>query len=300
MCEYKMKISIICGFLGVGKTTLLKNILAEKGPSVAVLINEFGEVGIDKNLVQSGTDVDITELPSGCICCTMRTNLVAAVQEIINRLKPDQLIIEPSGIATTSGVLDALSTSELSDKIVIESVTGIIDCADFLENIKAEVYGNYFYDQIANADVILLNKADLVTPEIIVQIQEIVEKYNKHAVILPSVFCKVSLPKGQFNERPQVIRYHFAPKFESFVDGITIPITREKVAAILQQIAEGKYGNIVRAKGIYQSSNGMENFDYVQGKISFGKPVGVDQTKFVFIGTDIDRQQLVKSINLQL
>ncbi len=285
-----MKVQLICGFLGAGKTTLLKNILQEESAGTVVLVNEFGELGIDGALISEGTSVDVVELPSGCICCSLRANLVGAMQEIMENMEPQRLIIEPSGIASPSSIILGLQGADFRDKIELAPVIGVIDMTLFIEMVRENDFSNFFQDQVTNSDIILLNKADLVTPEVIDECRMAVIEMNPSALIIPTVYCRAEIPDTQ--PKGEVTHFHYSPRFnaESFkFPGLVI---KDKINSLLNNLESKEFGEIFRAKGIIKTTHGTEVFDYVHGLINFSSLNEADENRFVFIGRDLDRTKL--------
>jgi len=138
-----MDVLLVSGFLGAGKTTLIKHLLtSEIGwiGKVAVIVNEVGEVGIDGTLL-SGQNVDMVELTSGCICCTIQTDFIKAVQEIRDRVDPDFLVVEATGVAQPGDMFDILFYSPLSDFTALKNMVTVVD-ADFFK--AREVLGTFY------------------------------------------------------------------------------------------------------------------------------------------------------------
>lgn len=159
----KARVMLITGFLGAGKTTLLKNILnQDTGPrDTVVIVNEYGAVGIDGSLL-SGGESEIIELASGCICCTLAVDLRAQLIQIWDRFSPSRIFIEASGLADPAPIIKLLTNDEMSDRIGSIKTITVLD-ADCWE--MREVMGRIFFNQIDSADLILLNKADLLGGE---------------------------------------------------------------------------------------------------------------------------------------
>lgn len=292
-----MKIKIISGFLGAGKTTCVKNIIKKADGSIAVIVNEFGDVGIDAEALIKGDVVDMVELPSGCICCTLKNDLVSAVKEIKNKFNPTRLIIEPSGLAVPSGILEALEPIADEFGLEIEAIIGIVDADSFLSNIHSGLFGDFYTDQLANSDLILINKADLVNEKTIQAIEEELRKYNSHAILLSTVNCETDLPDMMREHGTEFLHLHFDHDFDSLAITLDRAYDRGLLEEVLKEMKAGKYGVIYRAKGIYKTpEGGYEKMDYVQGNYDFEKFPDSHGSKLIFIGKDFDRKALEKRL----
>jgi G3E family GTPase len=161
MYANKLPVTVISGFLGAGKTTLVNRLLAQHaGDTIGVIVNEFGEVGIDGELIVAD-DSPLIEIRNGCVCCTVRTDLVAGVKALLARtdIKLDRLIVETSGLADPAPVLQTfLADADLLMQVALEAVVTLVDAANFQRQIDDAIAA----EQIAFADVILLNKAALI------------------------------------------------------------------------------------------------------------------------------------------
>ena len=185
-------VTILTGFLGAGKTTLLNHILSNQdGLKTAVLVNEFGEIGIDNDLVVS-TSADMVELSNGCICCTINGELMDAVERILQRPEPlDYLVVETTGLADPLPVAMTFLGSELRDQTRLDSIITLIDA----ENCNARVFESAVgRSQIIYGDILLLNKTDLVSTARIKELEESLRDIKKDARILHSVKGDVPLP----------------------------------------------------------------------------------------------------------
>lgn len=159
----KTPVNLITGFLGVGKTTAMLNLLARRpaGSRWAVLVNEFGQVGIDgATLTQDG--VAVREVPGGCICCTAQLPLRVALTKLLREVRPERLLIEPTGLGHPAGVIDVLRGEGLASALELRNVICLVDP----RQLNDEQYRSLetYQDQIALADVLVANKGDLATP----------------------------------------------------------------------------------------------------------------------------------------
>jgi len=187
----KIPATVITGFLGAGKTTLIRHMLSNaEGRKIALIINEFGDLGVDGDLLKSCdsevcTDDDILELSNGCICCTVAEDFVPTLETLLNReTKPDHIVIETSGLALPQPLVRAFNWPEISTKVTVDGVVTVVDgkavqegqFAHDLEAIAAQrtadetldhetPLAELFDDQLACADMIVVNKSDLLSPD---------------------------------------------------------------------------------------------------------------------------------------
>ena len=185
-------VTILTGFLGAGKTTLLNHILSNQdGVKTAVLVNEFGEIGIDNDLVVS-TGEDMVELSNGCICCSINGELLEAVDRILERPDPvDYLVVETTGLADPLPVAMTFLGSELRDQTRLDSIITLIDAENFGPEVLDTEVGR---SQVIYGDILLLNKTDLVEEERLQALETSLKEVKKDARILRSVKGEVPLP----------------------------------------------------------------------------------------------------------
>jgi G3E family GTPase len=190
----KVPVTVLTGYLGAGKTTLLNRILSEPhGQKYAVIVNEFGEIGIDNDLVV-GADEEVFEMNNGCICCTVRGDLVRIIDGLMRRKgKFDAIIVETTGLADPAPVAQTFFMDEnVGRKAKLDAVVTVADAKWLLERLKDAPEAK---NQIAFADVILLNKSDLVTPEELREVEARIRGINPYAKVHRTERCRIALPE---------------------------------------------------------------------------------------------------------
>lgn len=195
-------VTILSGFLGAGKTTLLNNILnADHGLKIAVLVNDFGEINIDAQLVV-GVEGETVTLSNGCICCTIRDDLLRAVLTLLQREdRPEYIVVEASGVSDPMAVAMTFRLPELAPLVRLDSVIAVVDADQLLDLSDHDAM--LAYDQIGVADIVILNKIDLVTPEYLAQVEAEILRLVPDTRILRATYARVPpellLGVGQFD-----------------------------------------------------------------------------------------------------
>src|SRR5580693_5996299 len=192
MAQAQVPVTVLTGYLGAGKTTLLNRILSEQhGKKYAVIVNEFGELGVDNDLVVNA-DEEVFEMNNGCICCTVRGDLIRIIEGLMKRKdKFDGIIIETTGLANPAPVAQTFFVDEgVRAKTRLDAIVTVVDAKHLPQRLEDSHEAE---DQIAFADVIVLNKTDLVTPEELDAVEQQIRRINKFAKIHRSTKADVPI-----------------------------------------------------------------------------------------------------------
>ncbi|MBR6257191.1 MAG: GTP-binding protein [Lachnospiraceae bacterium] len=185
------KIEVISGFLGAGKTTLIQKLLKEAwaGEQVVLIENEFGEIGIDGGFLKEA-GVEITEMNSGCICCSLVGDFGTALKDVMKRFTPDRIVIEPSGVGKLSDVVRAIQTAELGDDVVLNSAIVVVDatkCKLYIKN-----FGEFFINQVEHAGTIILSRTGNISDDKLKTALELLKQHNDKATIITTPWDQIT------------------------------------------------------------------------------------------------------------
>jgi G3E family GTPase len=185
-----MRVNLLFGFLGSGKTTLVRRLIGERGRDLrtAVIVNEFGDVGIDGDILR-GNNVNLVELNSGCLCCTLKGSLLLAIEELRAKNGVERVIVEATGVAQPGDLLETLADPTLKEKLEIGPLVTVVDAAKF-SKLQA-MLGEFYTAQIENADIVILNKADLAGADELEAVRCEVQELNPSATFLFAEQCDV-------------------------------------------------------------------------------------------------------------
>ena len=184
------KIDILSGFLGAGKTTLIKKLIdqAFSGEKLVLIENEFGEIGIDGGFLKEA-GVEITEMNSGCICCSLVGDFGTALQKVIDEYHPDRVLIEPSGVGKLSDVMKAVTDIGVKADVVINSATTVVDvkkCKMYMKN-----FGEFFNNQVESAGTIVLSRTQEVSADKVNEVVAVLKEHNEGATIITTPWDEI-------------------------------------------------------------------------------------------------------------
>ncbi len=303
-------VTVLTGYLGSGKTTLLNRILThEHGKKVAVIVNEFGEVGIDNQLVID-TDEEIFEMNNGCICCTVRGDLIRIIGNLMKRRhKFDHLVIETTGLADPAPVIQTFFVDEdMREQLELDAVVTVVDAKHIWQHWEADEA----QEQIAFADVILLNKTDLVTPDVLDELERRIRGMNAMAKIYRTRNSQVGMDAllgvkafdldraleidpeflGEDAHQHDETVYSVALVAEGALDG-------DKLNNWLGKLLQTQGPDIFRMKGILNIAGESDRFVFQGVHMIFeGKPDRpwkdneTRKNELVFIGRNLDEAKL--------
>ncbi|MBO0872699.1 MAG: GTP-binding protein [Pseudonocardia sp.] len=293
-------VTLLTGFLGSGKTTLVNHLLTERPQRrIAVIVNEFGELGIDSALIANRDD-EVLELANGCVCCASRGDLIRAIRTLVSADHAlDHLLVEGSGLADPGPVVEALVNPPLAELLAYRGTVTCVDAANFDANLE---HAEAAYNQLSHADLLIINKIDLVKDDIARRIRQGLRLINSTAPQLPAVRCAVPasavLDPGSVSiERDQRLTSAHAPG-DHFVTSVTVTSEHALDTERLRRWLSGLPGTVIRAKGIVQLSGhaAPRAVHVVSGSVALEdlptRQQRPDRSVLVLIGTDLDEPTL--------
>jgi len=312
----KIPVTVLTGYLGAGKTTLLNRILTEPhGKKFAVVVNEFGEVGIDNDLVV-GADEEVFEMNNGCICCTVRGDLIRIIEGLMRRKgRFDGIIVETTGLADPAPVAQTFFVDQdVAEKTRLDAVVTVVDAKWLGERLKDAPEAR---SQIAFADVIILNKIDLVSPDKLAAVEAQIRAINPYATLHRTERSAVSLDAVLGRDAFDLDRildiepdflepgHHHHHSAEIGSVAITVPgdINPDKFMPWINEFTQTHGPDILRCKGILSFMNEPKRFVFqgvhmiLDGDLQRDwKPDELRQSKMVFIGRKLDRAMIEKAV----
>ena len=292
-------ITLITGPLGSGKTTLLRHILDMHPAKIAIVMNEFGEIAIDTKVVE-GKNVRIAELGGGCVCCSLLGEFEAAVNEIIEKVAPEMIIVETTGLAEPEALV--FNIQEALPQCRLDGVVSVID-ADML--VRFPELGHTTRLQIEGADILLLNKIDLVDATEIEPLENKLREINLTAAIARTERCRVDpdllfgigrekiTRLGPGSPTPATAHRH-QPEFESFAFSSDKTFSRD----CFERLADNLPAAVIRAKGFVRFVDVAQIFNFVAGRWEL-EAFDANRTELVFIGKNIaaEKEAILRALN---
>ncbi len=317
MIQHRIPVSVISGFLGAGKTTLVNHLMRRHtSERIGVVVNEFGEVGIDGQLIVADQEV-LIEISNGCVCCTVRADLVASVKELLARNRQegdkrlDRLIIETSGLADPAPVLQTfLADPDLREQVELESVITVVDAYHF----RLQLGDAIVREQVAFADVVVMNKADLVAQEALELLKQQIRSLNRTATVITAIHARVpadsllgvrrfSLPTlleiepGLLNDTPHDHEHDASIQSCALVE--TGALDPDRFNRWINRLVQQHGQQLMRMKGVLHFRSEPRQFHFhsvhMLLEASPGRPWRAGEardSKFVFIGRNLDLRLL--------
>jgi G3E family GTPase len=315
------EIYIVSGFLGAGKTTLIRKLLREafSGEKVVVLENDFGEAGVDAALLRAD-GAAVEEIRAGCICCSLSGDLIKALKALFERFRPDRLIIEPSGVGKLSDVAAACSDESLRALAAVRQKITVVDavrCQMYIDN-----FGEFFEDQIENADAVLLSRAE-DCPDGGSAARSLVREHNARAVIFAESWARVSAeailsPRGADAhdahdhdhaqgcdhehdhdcgcEHGHDHEHGHEHSAEEIFDTVTVYTARvfspDDLRARVLRMEQSAAGTVLRAKGVLRGADGPLNLQYLPGDTRIEPCAAEAGDMLCVIGRGLNGQEL--------
>lgn len=266
----KIPVTVITGFLGSGKTTLLNLILqGQHGLRVAVIVNEFGEIGVDGQLTVADVDEELIEFNNGCICCTVRGDLIRTLTDLAGRGKVDAVVIETTGLADPVPVASTFFVSDvIRSAFHLDAFITVVDSIHCERNLKDSVEAQ---EQVAFADVVLLNKCDLVDESKLQHVENVVKRLNPIAKLYRTEHCGIELSSiigvGLFDleEKLEIdptflddVEHQHDSEVGSFVLREVLPLDLNSFMDWITSVLKGAQGDVYRTKGILHARGFQE------------------------------------------
>ena len=290
-----MKILVVSGFLGAGKTTFIEAMTKRLERDFVILENEYGEVGIDGDLLKKDYD-KIWEMTEGCICCSMKANFANSVMTIANSVDPEILIVEPTGVGMLSSIMNNIKKVQYDRIKILEPVT-IVDpnCIDKYVKEFEEI----FTDQIKSSKFVVVSKTSGMSTEEIEKARKSIQQINPNAVINTNEFS--SYDDSWWEQILEVswngdVDFSDNSGFTSKIDNIGFTgISFDSLRVFegyMSAIMRGRFGNIVRAKGFLPINGEWAKMDIVGDKYTLTKIEPMEESKIILIGSDLNKEDL--------
>lgn len=313
--DERVPVTVVTGFLGSGKTTLINRILSEQhGRNIAVIVNEFGEISIDGQLIVKDDQEELVEFNNGCLCCTVRGDLIDTLEKLQQRSEIDAILIETTGLADPAPVASTFFLEDqLTSKTRLDSFIALADAVNIEQNLAQCVEAQ---EQIAFADIILLNKTDLVTGEQLKKVEQMIRRSNSLAKIYHTKNSNIDLDKvlgvGAFELGAKLevdptfledIEHEHDQSVGTFVLREERPIDMNRFMLWLNEQLLERGEDMYRTKGIFNAQGFKERvvFQSVRMLTSMQpdrlwKPDEERVTEYVMIGRNLDQDEFAEGL----
>ena len=291
-----MKILLVSGFLGAGKTTFIKEMAKNINLEFVVLENEYADIGVDGNFLDE-KNLNVWEMSEGCICCSMKGDFKSSIKRIYSEINPEYLIIEPTGVGMLSSIIENIREIDNNDIEILSPIT-LIDITSFNEYL--ETFNNFFIDNLKNTGKVILTKLENSSHFEIENIKNEILKINNNLEILTTDYR--TFPKKWFGEilnksiDNKIIDKNFSLKthinLRTFSKENINLKTMDELGLFLNKLVNGDFGKIYRAKGIVKVDGYWGKFNLVYKNFEMEPVTDAKKTKIVIIGNNLDVENL--------
>ena len=291
-----MKILLVSGFLGAGKTTFIKEMAKNINLEFVVLENEYADIGIDGDFLDE-KNLNVWEMSEGCICCSMKGDFKSSIKRIYSEINPEYLIIEPTGVGMLSSIVENIREIDNNDIEILNPLT-LIDVTSFNEYL--ETFNNFFIDNLKNTGKVILTKLENYNPFDIENIKDEILKINSDLEIITNDYR--TFPKEWFGEilnkniDNKIIDKNFSLKthinLRTFSKENVNLKTMDELGLLLNRLVNGDFGKIYRAKGIVKIDGYWGKFNLVYKNFEMEPVTDAKGTKIVIIGNNLDVDNL--------
>lgn len=306
------EIYIVSGFLGAGKTTLIQKMLKESfsDKKVVLLENDFGDISVDAAILNS-KGIEVREINSGCICCSLSGDFTKELKALIEDFNPDVLIIEPSGVAKLSDILENCKNAGIEGVAEVKTKITVVDVKNYRKYL--DNFGEFFEDQVKHGNVILLSDVEKY-PERVESIVQEVQELNKKAKIYSDSWDSIKIEdildcKNTKHEHIHSCNHdhnhhcnhehgqncnhehHAEETFDTTTIYSSKVWTMEELKVTVDEMESNAKGNILRAKGIFHGKDGNFNIQYTNGELNV-EQTDIDENFLCIIGEGLDESAL--------
>ena len=291
-----MKILLVSGFLGAGKTTFIKEMAKNINLEFVVLENEYADIGVDGDFLDE-KNLNVWEMSEGCICCSMKGDFKSSIKRIYSKINPEYLIIEPTGVGMLSSIIENIRDINNNDIEILSPIT-LIDITSFNEYL--ETFNNFFIDNLKNTGKVLLTKLENFNHFEIENIKNKILEINNNLEIIITDYR--NFPKEWFADLlnksidNKIIDKNFSLKthinLRTFSKENVNLKTMDELGLFLNKLVDGDFGKIYRAKGIVKVDGYWGKFNLVYKNFEMEPITDAKRTKIVIIGNNLDIENL--------